>query len=204
MILLVSARTSSLACRLAFALSGLAGEVRDLSLRGGEHRTPEMLALNPKGQVPALILASGAVITETPAILLAIGEMAPESGLIPAEGEARWKVMEWLGWYAYQFPRAFQPAFRPAIFGPPPAENQIREGGLTRVGEVLALLEAALGAREWLVGDALTAADLTTAMMTTFAGFVGVAPPDVLMAHRRRIFALPALAETLQAEGFAA
>lgn len=203
MILLVSARTSSLACRLAFALSGLAGEVRDLSLRGGEHRTPEMLALNPKGQVPALILDSGAVITETPAILLAIGEMAPESGLIPAEGEARWKVMEWLAWYAYQFPRAFQPAFRPAIFGPPPAENQIREGGLTRVGEVLALLETAL-VGDWVVGENLTAADLTTAMMTTFAGFVGVAPPDALMAHRRRIFALPALAETLQAEGFAA
>lgn len=203
MILLVSARTSSLACRLAFALAGLPGEVRDLSLRQGEHRTPEMLALNPKGQVPALILDSGETITETPAILLAIGEMAPASGLIPAEGVARWRVMEWLSWYAYQFPRAFQPAFRPAIFGPPPAENQIREGGLARVAEALALIEASLGERTWLVGDALTAADLTTAMMTTFAGFVGVVPPDALMAHRKRVFALPALAETIQAEGFA-
>lgn len=204
MILLVSARTSSLACRLAFALSGLRGEVRDLSLRGNEHRTPEMLALNPKGQVPALVLEGGTVITETPAIMLAIGEMAPESGLIPAEGVARWQVMEWLAWFAYQFPRAFQPAFRPAIFGPPAAENQIREGGLARVGEALAFLESRLGAQDWLVGDALTAADLTTAMMTSFAGFVGVVPPDALMAHRKRVFALPALAETLKAEGFAA
>ncbi len=204
MILLVSARTSSLACRLAFVLAGLPGEVRDLSLRGGEHRTPEMLALNPKGQVPALILGSGETITETPAILLAIGEMAPASGLIPAEGVARWQVMEWLSWYAYQFPRAFQPAFRPAIFGPPPAENQIREGGLKRVGEVLEFLESGLADRDWLVGEALTAADLTAAMMTTFAGFVGVVPPDALMAHRKRVFALPALAETLKAEGFAA
>ena len=204
MILLVSARTSSLACRLAFALSGLAGEVRDLSLRGGEHRTPEMLALNPKGQVPALVLEGGEIITETPAIMLAIGEMAPASGLIPAADVARWRVMEWLAWYAYQFPRAFQPAFRPAIFGPPPAENQIREGGLKRVGEVLAFMEAKLATREWLVGDGVTAADLTAAMMTSFAGFVGVVPPDALMAHRRRLFALPALAETLKAEGFAA
>jgi len=204
LILLVSARTSSLACRLAFALSGLVGEVRDLSLRGGEHKTPEMLTLNPKGQVPALSLDGGETITETPAILLAIGEMAPASGLIPAEGVARWQVMEWLSWYAYQFPRAFQPAFRPAIFGPPPAENQIREGGLKRVGEVLELLESSLGDKDWLVGEALTAADLTAAMMTTFAGFVGVVPPDPLMAHRKRVFALPALAETIQAEGFAA
>ena len=204
MILLVSARTSSLACRLAFILAGLPGEVRDLSLRQGEHRTPEMLALNPKGQVPALILDSGEVITETPAIMLAIGEMAPESGLIPNDRVQRWQVVEWLSWYAYQFPRAFQPAFRPAIFGPPPAENQIREGGLTRVGEVLAFLESGLGEQDWLVGDRLTAADLTAAMITTFAGFVGVVPPDALMAHRKRVFALPALAETLKAEGFAA
>jgi glutathione S-transferase len=204
LILFVSSRTSSLACRLAFVLAGLPGEVRDLSLRGGEHRTPEMLALNPKGQVPALLLDSGEVITETPAIMLAIGEMAPASGLIPAKGVARWQVMEWLSWYAYQFPRAFQPAFRPAIFGPPPAENQIREGGLKRVGEVLEFLESSLGAKDWLVGGALTAADLSAAMMTTFAGFVGVVPPDALMAHRKRVFALPALDETLKAEGFAA
>lgn len=204
MILLVSARTSSLACRLAFILAGLPGEVRDLSLRQGEHRTPEMLALNPKGQVPALILDSGEVITETPAIMLAIGEMAPESGLIPNDRVQRWQVLEWLSWYAYQFPRAFQPAFRPSIFGPPPAENQIREGGLTRVSEVLAFLESRLGEQDWLVGERLTAADLTAAMITTFAGFVGVVPPDALMAHRKRVFALPALAETLKAEGFAA
>jgi glutathione S-transferase len=203
-ILFVSSRTSSLACRLAFVLAGLPGEVRDLSLRGGEHKTPEMLALNPKGQVPALLLDSGETITETPAILLAIGEMAPHSGLIPAEGVARWQVMEWLSWYAYQFPRAFQPAFRPAIFGPPPAENQIREGGLKRVGEVLEFLESRLGNQDWLVGGALTAADLVAAMITTFAGFVGVVPPDALMAHRKRVFVLPALAETLKAEGFAA
>jgi glutathione S-transferase len=113
-------------------------------------------------------------------------------------------VMEWLAWYAYQFPRAFQPAFRPAIFGPPPAENQIREGGLKRVGEVLAVLDHSLGARDWLVGGHLTAADLTAAMMTTFAGFAGVVPPDALLAHRKRIFALPALTETLKSEGFAA
>jgi len=204
LILYVSARTSSLACRLAFVLAGLPGEVKDLSLRGGEHKTPEFLAINPKGQVPALRLDSGETITETPAIMLAIGEMAPQSGLIPTDRVPRWQVMDWLSWYAYQFPRAFQPAFRPSIFGPSPAENQIREGGLARVAEVLAFLEAGLVNRDWLVGGRITAADLTAAMITTFAGFVGVVPPDALMAHRKRIFALPALTDTLKAEGFAA
>jgi glutathione S-transferase len=71
------------------------------------------------------------------------------------------------------------------------------------VGEVLEFLASRLGGQDWLVGGRLTAADLTAAMITTFAGFVGVVPPDALMAHRKRVFALPALAETLKAEGFA-
>lgn len=204
MILYVSTRSSSLACRLAFVLAGLPGEVKELGLRAGEHQTPEYLAITAKGQVPALLLDSGETITETPAIMLAIGEMAPNSGLIPRDQVSRWRVMEWLSWCGFHFPRAFQPAFAPAVFGPPPAENQIRQAGLKRVEEAMAFVGSELGSRDFIVGDHLTAADLSIAMLTTFTGFLGIAPPDALMAHRARIFALPILAEPLRSEGFAA
>lgn len=204
MILYVSTRTSSLACRLAFVLAGLPGEVKELKLREGEHKTPEFLAITAKGQVPALLLDSGETITETPAIMLAIGEMAPESGLIPRDPVRRWRVMEWLSWCGFHFPRAFQPAFVPAVFGPGPAESQIREAGVKRVEAALAFVESQMAGRDFIVGDHLTAADLYIAMLTTFTGFLGVAPPDALMAHRARIFALPLLADTLRSEGFAA
>lgn len=204
MILYVSTRSSSLAARLAFALSGLPGEVKEISLRQGEGRTPEYLAINPKGQVPALVLDDGQVVTETPAILLAIGELAPESGLIPAERVARWRVMEWLSWAAWHVSRSFNPAFGPHRFGPPSAEGEIRTAALGRVEEMLAHIEAGLGDRDWIVGEAVTAADCTIALITVFAGFLGVAPPDRLMAHRKRLFSLPVLADTLAAEGFAA
>lgn len=204
MILYVSPRSSSLACRLAFVLAGLPGEVKELGLRAGEHKTPEFLAITAKGQVPALLLDSGETITETPAIMLAIGEMAPDSGLIPRDQLGRWRVMEWLSWCGFHFPRAFQPAFVPDVFGPGPAESQIREAGVKRVEAALAFVESQLGSRDFIVGDHLTAADLYIAMLTTFTGFLGVAPPDALMAHRARIFALPLLADTLRSEGFAA
>lgn len=203
MILYVSARSSSLACRLAFVLSGLPGEIREISLRAGEHRTPEYLAINPRGQVPALVLDDGEVLTETAAILVAIGEMAPQSGLIPEAQAARWRVMKWLAWYAWNAPRSFLPAMMPSLYGPPQAENQIREAALKRVDALLAEIDAALAGRDWLAGDHLTAADLCVAMLTVFAGFLAIAPPDALMAHRARIFALPVLAGTLKAEGFA-
>lgn len=204
MILYVSTRSSSLAARLAFVLAGLPGEVREISLRKGEGRTPEYLALNPKGQVPALVLDDGQVLTETPAILLAIGEMAPESGLIPAERLARWRVMEWLSWGAWHLPRSFHPGFAPHRFGPASAEGEIRASAIGRVEEMLAYLDRSLGGRDWIVGGAVTAADCYIALITVLAGFLGVAPPDALLAHRKRLFSLPVLADTLAAEGFAA
>lgn len=204
MILYVSTRTTSLAARLAFALSGLPGDVQEISLRQGEGRTPEFLALNPKGQVPALLLDDGQVLTETPAILLALGELAPGSGLIPTERMARWRVMEWLSWGAWHLPRAFHPGFMPTSFGPASAENEIRAAALLRVEEMLAFIETRLAENDWIVGDAVSAADLYIAMITVFAGFLGVIPPDALMDHRRRLFSLPVLADALAAEGFSA
>lgn len=204
MILYVSTRSSSLAARLAFALSGLPGEVREISLRRGEGRTPEYLALNPKGQVPALVLDDGQVLTETPAILLAIGEMAPGSGLVPSDRMARWRVMEWLSWGAWHLPRSFHPGFAPHRFGPASAEGEIRASAIGRVEEMLAFIDTNLGTRDWIVGDALTVADCYVVLITVLAGFLGVAPPDALLAHRKRLFSLPVLADTLAAEGFAA
>lgn len=204
MILYVSPRSSSLAARLAFALSGLPGDVQEISLRQGEGRTPEYLALNRKGEVPALLLDDGQVLTETPAILLAIGEMAPESGLIPADRMARWRVMEWLSWGAWHVSRSFNPGFGPHRFGPASAEGEIRASAIRRVEEMLAFIEQDLEDRDWIVGEAVTAADCMVALITVLAGFLGVVPPDTLLAHRKRLFSLPVLADTLAAEGFAA
>ena len=204
MILWVSARTSSLAARLAFALAGTPGEVREIGLRAGESRTPEFLAMNPKGQVPVLQLEAGAALTETPAILLALGESFPEAGLLGATPMDRWRVMEWLSWYAWTVPGAFLPGFAPGRYGPVTAENAIREAALVRAGAALDFAAAQLGGRDWAVGEALTAADLVLAMLTGFAGFLGIAPPDTLLAHRARVFAVPSLRPVLVAEGMAA
>ncbi len=193
-----------MAARFGLALSGLRAEVREIGLRKGEGRKPAYLAVNPKGQVPALVLDDGTVVTETPAILLALGEMAPESGLIPQERVARWRVAEFMAWCCWQIPRGFQPGFAPHRFGPAPAEGEIQRMALIRVEEALAYLDTQLEGRDWAVGQAPTAADCTIVLLTIFAGFLGVAPPDSLMAHRRRLFALPALAATLEAEGFSA
>lgn len=204
MILWVSARTSSLTARLAFALAGTPGEVHEISVRAGESRTPEFLAINPKGQVPVLVLDSGEALTETPAILLALGEMVPEAGLLGATPLEKWRVMEWLAWCAWTVPGSFQPGFMPSHFGPSSAENAIREAALCRAASALSFVAGRLEGRSWAVGQSLTGADLALATLTGFAGFLGLVPPDRLMMHRARVIGVPALRPVLLAEGIAA
>jgi len=57
-------------------------EVRVVRFMKNEHRSPEYLALNPKGKVP-LLLMDGAPLTENVAILLHLAERFPEARLLP-------------------------------------------------------------------------------------------------------------------------
>lgn len=184
-------------------MCGTPGEVREISLRAGEARTPGFVAVNPKGQVPVLELEGGMALTETPAILVALGEMFPDSNLLGTSREEHWRVMEWLSWVAWTIPGTFMPGFDPGRFGPAPAEEGIRRAALARADLALICAASRIEGRDWAVGGAPSAADCSLALLTVLGGLLGIAPPEVLTAHRRRFFALPALQDTLTAEGFA-
>ncbi len=65
----------------------------------GATRTPEFLAINPIGKVPALVLDDGVVLTESNAILLHYGE---GTSWLPSPGLARTRVHEWLFFEQYR------------------------------------------------------------------------------------------------------
>ncbi len=70
-ILWTSTRTSGTIVHCMAAVSGLPIDVRFISLRKGEHKTPDYLAINPKGEVAALQIPDhGTTITEIPAMAL--------------------------------------------------------------------------------------------------------------------------------------
>src|SRR5256885_6578952 len=60
--------TCALATRIALIEANAPHEVIKLDFPKGEQRSPEYLAINPKGRVPALVTERG-VLTETPALL---------------------------------------------------------------------------------------------------------------------------------------
>ena len=82
----------------AFALAGLPLEVEDVDYSAGSPTRARLLAVNPLGQVPALVFPDGRVLTESLAILHGVNELAPDAGLVPGPGEAareafhRWVV----------------------------------------------------------------------------------------------------------------
>lgn len=87
--------SGSAAIELALMAAGIPFEMTDLDPE--ELGQPAFLAINPRGQVPALIHPDGSVITEVPAILLHLADAHPECGLAPPPGSsARAQHDRWL------------------------------------------------------------------------------------------------------------
>ncbi|MDH4745461.1 maleylacetoacetate isomerase [Sphingomonas sp. CBMAI 2297] len=78
--------------RIALNLKGVAYARRDIMLLENQQRSPEHLARNPQGFVPALE-AGGKVITQSLAIIEWLDARHPEPRLIPADPDARAAAM---------------------------------------------------------------------------------------------------------------
>ena len=79
--------SSAWRCRIAFNLKGIKPDTTFVHLRrgGGEQKTPDYLARNPQGLVPALELDGGTVLTQSLAIIEWLDETYLEPPLLPSE-----------------------------------------------------------------------------------------------------------------------
>jgi glutathione S-transferase len=72
----------ALASHIALEDAGASYDLKRVDFRKTEQQSPDYLAINPKGRVPALTTPGG-VVTETPAILAFIAQSFPEARLAP-------------------------------------------------------------------------------------------------------------------------
>ncbi len=70
-------------CRIAFNLKGVTPEFVPIHLRKGEQRSPNFLARNPHGLVPALEIDGGAILAQSLAIIEWLEETKPAPALLP-------------------------------------------------------------------------------------------------------------------------
>jgi GST-like protein len=89
----------SMIIELAFAHAGIEAELIDIRPEDTGWNSPVLARYNPLGQLPTLILPDGRVMTESAAIILHIGDVKPDCGLVPPMDHPerpiflRWLVM---------------------------------------------------------------------------------------------------------------
>ena len=90
---------SSMAPHIALHEIGVPFTPRPLSFARTETRSPELLAINPEGKVPTLLI-DGSVLTEVAAILFYLARRHPQANLLPASSEAEAQALSWMSFLA--------------------------------------------------------------------------------------------------------
>jgi glutathione S-transferase len=160
-------------------------------------------SINPKGYVPALELADGAVLTENPAILQFLADSHPEAGLAPAHGPLeRARLQEWLNFTSSELHKAFGPYFRGQ-----PLEETEKEQVDSRLARRIGDVEHGLSdGREFILGNSFTVADAYLFVVLNWSSFIGINLqrwPHVA-AYASRIAARPSTRQAMRQEGLVA
>jgi glutathione S-transferase len=142
----------------------LACERVTVDLGRGDQLDPAYLALNPNHKIPTLV-DGDFVLWEAKAILAYLAAQKPGSGLWPTGPRGQADVLRWLVWQAAHLDAeawgmvVFEKASKRVLgLGPPdPAFVARGEENFLRFAGVL---DQSLKGRRWLVGEALTIADL--------------------------------------------
>ena len=141
-----------------------------LDLSRGEHQQPDYLSINPNGKVPTLV-DGDKVIWEADAVMCYLAMKAQSD--FWSRDERQVDVTRWLSWSAQHFTRHAGALYFEYIirkrFGLGPEDPAMVEESLAGFRRFAAVLDGHLENRDWLVGDAPTAADFAVAVTLPYA-----------------------------------
>jgi len=146
--------------RLLLTWLGIPFERIELDILKGETRTPEFLAINPNGRIPAVLFDDGRVLAESNAILWYFAE---GTEFLPAEAWSRAKVLQWMCFEQY--------SHEPNVATLRHWLTKLARGGdaawSDRIAEkraggnaALTVMERHLATHKFMVGEALSIADI--------------------------------------------
>ncbi len=189
----------SLSPHIALHEAGLAHELVKVDLKAKKTENgDDFTAINPKGQVPALMLDSGELLTEGPVIVQVIADKAPAKNLAPVNGtEQRYKMQEWLNFTTSELHKNFSPLFNPAI------PDDVKKFFVDRIMGKFKYADSQLADRDYLMGKQFTVADGYLFVMLAWADRMKMDLSDMknLMAFKARVAARPNVQAALKMEG---
>jgi len=127
----------------------------EVDLKGGAHKRPEFLALNPFGQVPVLE-DDGVVVADSNAILVYLAKKAGRTDWLPEDSRGAAAVQRWLSVAAGEVAYGPAAARLITVFGAKFNADEV----IGRAHTLLSRLEAHLEDADWLVGAQPTIADI--------------------------------------------
>lgn len=136
-------------------------EIVPVDLMKGEGRSPEFLAINPNGKIPAM--TDGALkLFESNAILCYVAAKH-KSPLLPSDPEGRAKVDQWLFWQTAHLGAAtgkiaWERIYKTVLNAGTPDEARVQEG-LADLDRFLGVLDGVLAKSSYVCGAAMTVAD---------------------------------------------
>lgn len=189
----------SLATRIALYETGQSATFHQVTLSTKRLQDgTDYLAINPKGQVPALRTEKGDILSEGPAVLQFVADQVSQPRLVPTAGSpARYRQQMWLNYIATEVHKAvFYYLFNPAT----PVETKafMRDEILP---QRYCFLTSELDGREF-IGDTFSVADAYLFTTLNWAAPAGITLSEwpVLEQYHRRIAARPAVARALSEE----
>ena len=147
----------------ANGLLGLNLETVTVDLSQGAQKSPEFVALNPNSKIPVLEFDDGSTLWESNAI---INRMATEvdTELWP-KSNARYDIMRWQFWESAHWAPACSKFISKNLFG---NDSVDMDAATTDFTFFAGVLDSHLGAQDWLVGDAMTNADISVAAILCY------------------------------------
>lgn len=166
-ILYASEGTGSAVCEAVLALTGIAHRRIDVKINSSEGPDPELVTVNPLGQVPVLKMPSGEILTESAAIVLYLADLVPEKGLAPLPSDpSRARYLRWMAFLASAiYPSELRKYYPERYTSDPAGAEAVRDAAITRLTREFAVLAAGLGTAPYILGDKLSAVDIYAAMM---------------------------------------
>src|SRR3982074_2043446 len=145
----------SLSPHIALLEAGLPYDLVKVDLKAKKlENGDDYLKVNPKGQVPALGLDNGDLLTEGPAIVQMIADKASDKNLAPARDSAeRYKLQEWLNFITTELHKNFGPMFSPVL------ADDAKAFFKDRVMTKFKYIDSQLAGRDYLMGKQFTVAD---------------------------------------------
>ncbi|MGE0853537.1 MAG: glutathione S-transferase family protein [Hyphomicrobiaceae bacterium] len=182
--------SSSYKPMLYLALARIPYSFRTVNLKTGVQKTPEYLAVNRYGQVPAL-RHRGLTIVNSNVILDYLARATGKFG--GASEQDRWRAREWLGWEA----DAIQNVARVRHFSRFRAVDPAVMAHFRPLADAaLDFMEQSLAGRAWLVGESCSIADIGCwgRMVFMAEGGMDIARWPNVEAWSKRLKAIPGFA----------